>query len=52
MKFPYVFWSTIKILYVRPKHSIMCVIHNGHAINLISKIDYYDKLVIARGNVF
>jgi len=27
-----------------------CVTHNGHAINLISKIDIYDKLVITRGN--
>jgi hypothetical protein len=27
------------------------VIHNGLAINLISTIDIYDKLVIARGNV-
>jgi hypothetical protein len=27
----------------------MCVIHNGPAINLISTIDIYDKLVIARG---
>ncbi len=26
-----------------------CVIHNGTAINLISTIDTYDKLVIARG---
>jgi hypothetical protein len=26
-----------------------CVIHNGPAINLISTIDIYDKLVIARG---
>jgi len=27
----------------------MCVIHNGPAIHLISTIDIYDKLVIARG---
>jgi hypothetical protein len=26
-----------------------CVIHNGLAINLISTIDIYDKLVIFRG---
>jgi hypothetical protein len=26
-----------------------CVIHNGLAINLISTIDTYDKLVLARG---
>jgi hypothetical protein len=26
-----------------------CVIHNGLAINLISKTDIYDKLVIASG---
>jgi hypothetical protein len=27
----------------------MCVIHNGPAVNLISTIDIYDKLVIASG---
>jgi hypothetical protein len=27
------------------------VIHNGPAINLISTIDIYDKLVIARGKI-
>jgi hypothetical protein len=38
--------------HVAPICSIMfesktrCAIHNGHAINLISKIDIYDKLVI------
>jgi hypothetical protein len=26
------------------------LIHNGPAINLISTIDIYDKLVVARGN--
>jgi len=26
-----------------------CVIHNGPAINLISTIDIYDKLVLAKG---
>jgi len=49
VKFPYGFWSTIKVLNVRPKHSIMCVIHNGHTINLVSTIDIYYKLVIVRG---
>jgi hypothetical protein len=29
-----------------------CVIHNGPAINLISTIDIYDKLVMAIGNFF
>jgi hypothetical protein len=28
-----------------------CVIHNGPAINLISTIDIYDKLVLAEGKV-
>jgi hypothetical protein len=28
-----------------------CVTHNGPAINLISTIDIYDKLAIARGKV-
>jgi hypothetical protein len=28
-----------------------CVIHNGLAINLISTIDIYDKLVVARGKI-
>jgi len=36
-------------LSIEPPKKTRCVIHNGPAINLISAIDIYDKLVIARG---